>query len=275
MSKIIDKPIYKVYKHTSPSGKVYVGITSTSVERRWCKGNGYKRCKLFYRAIVKYGWNNIKHEIIADGLSAKEACALEIELIQHYKELGISYNASSGGETNQGYVATDKQREHARSIWKGKKIPRSIVEASIKTRTGVQCPLERRKLISQVLIEKYAKKVYKLDKLGNLLNVYNNAEEAAVDNNAQRHQIIQCCNKGALVFRDFYYLYEEEFLVQGITGRKLNQNRPIVMLKDGIELTKFNDVNHASKILGIPPNTIRDACLKCTKARGFNFRYLY
>lgn len=29
---------YTVYKHTSPNGKVYIGITKLSVERRWQEG---------------------------------------------------------------------------------------------------------------------------------------------------------------------------------------------------------------------------------------------
>ena len=44
-----------VYKHISPSEKVYIGITQTSPETRWAKGFGYRKCILFYRAILKYG----------------------------------------------------------------------------------------------------------------------------------------------------------------------------------------------------------------------------
>ena len=46
---------YTVYLHTSPSGKYYVGITGTSIEKRWKKnGEGYKN-QVFYKAIEKYG----------------------------------------------------------------------------------------------------------------------------------------------------------------------------------------------------------------------------
>ena len=64
---------YIVYKHTSPSGKVYIGITGRTVKERWGKnGNGYKYCPYFYRAIKKYGWDNIKHEILYEGLTEDE-----------------------------------------------------------------------------------------------------------------------------------------------------------------------------------------------------------
>lgn len=82
-----------LYRHTSPSGKVYVGITSKSVNKRWNGDRGYKTCIYFYNAILKYGWDNIKHEILFTDLEEKRAKSLEIELIRHYKSLGISYKS--------------------------------------------------------------------------------------------------------------------------------------------------------------------------------------
>lgn len=35
--------MYCVYKHTSPSGKVYIGITVQNPLYRWNKGNGKKK----------------------------------------------------------------------------------------------------------------------------------------------------------------------------------------------------------------------------------------
>ena len=66
-----------VYVHTTPSHKVYVGITSQNPIKRWNNGLGYNRQIYFYRAILKYGWDNIKHEIIVSGISGEEAKYLE------------------------------------------------------------------------------------------------------------------------------------------------------------------------------------------------------
>ena len=46
---------YTVYKHTSPSGKVYIGITCRKPKYRWNNGKGYKEKdqRLFYNAIKK------------------------------------------------------------------------------------------------------------------------------------------------------------------------------------------------------------------------------
>ncbi len=73
---------YTVYKHTSPSGKVYIGITKLGVERRWQGGRNYKNSTHFNSAIAKYGWDNIKHEVLCDGLSREDAENKEIELIK-------------------------------------------------------------------------------------------------------------------------------------------------------------------------------------------------
>ena len=62
-----------VYKHTSPSGKVYIGITKQKPEKRWGNGKNYAQNEYFFAAILKYGWGNFTHEIIADGLTREEA----------------------------------------------------------------------------------------------------------------------------------------------------------------------------------------------------------
>ncbi|MBO5037695.1 MAG: GIY-YIG nuclease family protein [Clostridia bacterium] len=89
-----------VYKHTSPSGKVYIGITK-DIRHRWRNnGAGYKGSTRIHNAILKYGWDNFKHEILFSGLSQKDACLKEIELIKHYQSTDIryGYNLQSGGQ---------------------------------------------------------------------------------------------------------------------------------------------------------------------------------
>ena len=91
---------YSVYKHTSPNGKVYIGITSRKPEQRWSNGSGYAKNKHFTHAINKYGWENIKHEILFSDLTKEEACQMEIELIVKFKsnDRRYGYNFGTGGE---------------------------------------------------------------------------------------------------------------------------------------------------------------------------------
>ena len=90
---------YRVYKHTAPNGKMYVGITSMKPEKRWRNGKGYQANEYFSNAIDKYGWDNFKHEVLVDGLSKEQAELVEQQLICYWdltnRENG--YNINHGG----------------------------------------------------------------------------------------------------------------------------------------------------------------------------------
>lgn len=93
---------WSVYKHTSPNGKVYIGITGQKPNERFGHdGSGYFRQKYFYSAIRKHGWNNFKHEILFKNLTKAEAEQKEIELIAIYKSdiHDFGYNLDHGGNT--------------------------------------------------------------------------------------------------------------------------------------------------------------------------------
>lgn len=92
--------MYRLYKHTFPNGKVYIGITSQPLEARFQNGNGYKKCPKMYNAILKYGWNNVEHELLYDGLSKQEAEEKEIETIAFYNSVVNGYNADHGGNVS-------------------------------------------------------------------------------------------------------------------------------------------------------------------------------
>ena len=90
---------FYVYKHTCQNEKIYIGITKQQPIKRWgYNGYGYRKNTLFYRAIQKYGWSNIKHEILYENLSKEEAEQKEIELIAQYKsnQKKYGYNIENG-----------------------------------------------------------------------------------------------------------------------------------------------------------------------------------
>lgn len=94
------KATYTVYIHIFPNGKKYIGITGTEPRKRWNCGHGYSSNEYMTRAIKKYGWDSIKHEILATGLTKEEAEAMEIELIAKHRsnDRRYGYNITSGGE---------------------------------------------------------------------------------------------------------------------------------------------------------------------------------
>lgn len=105
---------YVLYIHITPNKKVYIGISSKSnINERWRSGRGYQNNTYFYRAILKYGWKNIEHKILFDGLTEEEAKQKEIETIAKYKSNNkkFGYNLSIGGESSYGYKHTKEQIE--------------------------------------------------------------------------------------------------------------------------------------------------------------------
>lgn len=104
ISNINKEQCFKVYMHTSPNGKRYIGITrQENPERRWgSSGCGYVDNKHFWRAIQKYGWNNFLHEVLFDGLTKEEAEQKEKELIAYYDSTDQTkgYNITAGGGYN-------------------------------------------------------------------------------------------------------------------------------------------------------------------------------
>jgi group I intron endonuclease len=83
-----------IYKITSPIGKVYIGRTNNFSDRL----AQHKHCALtkkqknsLYKAIRKYGWDNMTKEIICE-VDSKDAQRIEEELILAYNSVRKGYN---------------------------------------------------------------------------------------------------------------------------------------------------------------------------------------
>jgi group I intron endonuclease len=88
---------YCIYKHTSPSGKSYIGQTK-NYEYRSKQHIKTKKCPLFRNAIDKYGWDNFTHEILKSELTIEEANLWEENLIKEHNTLSPNgYNLVNGG----------------------------------------------------------------------------------------------------------------------------------------------------------------------------------
>lgn len=151
---------YSVYKHTSPSGKVYIGITSKKPERRWAKGAGYKENPYMMKAVSKYGWDNFTHDILLTGLSKAEAEQAEVKLIRQYRsdERDFGYNIEHGGHavghapaetrarmsaSRMGHPTSEATRRKLSEAHRGVKCSPEHVEAirkAAKKRRGIPLP---------------------------------------------------------------------------------------------------------------------------------------
>ena len=120
---ILNDRKFIVYRHTCPNNKVYIGITCNSPNRRWRKGKGYHHNNHFTNAIKKYGWDNIKHEILYKNLTKEEAEQKEIELITKYNltDRRKGYNSSiGGGLSSLGHKVSKEARNKISQNNKGK-----------------------------------------------------------------------------------------------------------------------------------------------------------
>ena len=146
--------MYTVYMHKCPNGKVYIGITSRRPKARWVCGNGYIKNEHFYRAIQKYGWENIEHIIVEQNLPKKDAAELEIKLIKEYKsnDYKFGYNMSSGGEFGgSGVIVSQETRAKLSQKRKGRKMPEYVKNKISESLKGHYISEETKKKISQSL----------------------------------------------------------------------------------------------------------------------------
>lgn len=149
MNNMIENGNYCVYVHTSPSGKRYVGQTGTKPEKRWGKNganylkkerNGEYMHIAFARAILKYGWDNIEHEIIASNLTKEEADNFEKLLIEklNTKNRNYGYNLKDGGLGGGGF--SEETLKKMSEIHKGKKQSEETIRKRVEKLKGENNP---------------------------------------------------------------------------------------------------------------------------------------
>lgn len=150
---------YFVYIHTCPNGKKYVGTTTQKPERRWLNGRGYYYNEHFYKAILKYGWDNITHEVFEVN-SEREMYEQEVNLVKLFQSNNpeYGYNNSIGGDFSTRGLKRPRTAEvrKARSLlqkqkWQDPEYRKKISEAhkGKSHRKGKQHTEEARRKMSE------------------------------------------------------------------------------------------------------------------------------
>ena len=107
---------YKVYKITNMvNGKIYIGYTSQTLNRRFNQHKAKSKTNNLdnlHKAIVKYGFNNFKIELISSHNEMIDALNNEKKLIAEYNTIKNGYNISSGGEWGSKEKPTQIGRAH-------------------------------------------------------------------------------------------------------------------------------------------------------------------
>lgn len=115
-----------IYVHRTPNGLYYVGRSQKQISKRWKIGNGYNGTTL-EPYIEQYGWDNIEHLVIKDGLTKEEALQWEGRLIKMYTSIGCCINHfNSGGEWSKDHIKyKSKWQTNYRKTDKGKEVDKS------------------------------------------------------------------------------------------------------------------------------------------------------
>lgn len=92
---------YFVYQHVTPDGMYYFGVTKQKLYLRW-RPSAYKKTHL-QPHIEKFGWKNIKHQVLLRELTYEEAKKTENMLIVTAREDGVCINGRLSG-----FVSSDK-----------------------------------------------------------------------------------------------------------------------------------------------------------------------
>jgi len=110
---------WNIYKMTSPTDRVYIGVTSNITKRKAAySGLDCKSQPLLFKSIEKYGLSNLNFEIIDefDG-TLSEAKSKEMFWIRTYMSNYCKYpemrgmNLTDGGQGTLGYKVSDTQKE--------------------------------------------------------------------------------------------------------------------------------------------------------------------
>lgn len=190
---------YIVYEHVNKiNGKKYVGMTSQSLsERSGNYGTKYDSPN-FRNDIDLYGWDNFEHNIIAEGLTRKEAELLEKTLINYLdlKNPEKGYNMRNGGEG--GYFLGKHHTKDAK-----------ILISEARKRQGFS--EEHKKHISESkkgLKHPMAKKIYQYSKEGVLIKVWDYVTDASINLNIPKSNISDCALGKRKTAGGFVWRYE-------------------------------------------------------------------
>lgn len=207
---------YCVYMHTFPNGKRYIGITGNPVKKRWKRGKNYRNNIYMMRAVDKYGWDNINHEVIAFELSKEEAEAKEREMIALYKSNTPEggYNITSGGECigKHSEETINKLREIRSWLEQNPEYKRHMSESHkgiAPPNKGVPMSEEQKRKISLAkrgCVGHGQKKVLCVE----TGIVYDSLTEAAEKTGSRIEKIVDVCKHSRHTTNGFHWEYMEE-----------------------------------------------------------------
>lgn len=259
---------YKVYKHIFPNGKCYIGITGrNNVESRWGRnGNAYHGQTYIVNAIQKYGWNNIKHEILFDNLTKEEAEHKEIELIALCKsnQKNYGYNIELGGKL------TGNKSPQGREILRNKMIINNPMKNRVIS-SKVSAALTGKHL-TEICKNKISENSIRRRKIICLNNgkIFNMITDASKEYNIDKASISKVCSKNRSSVGGYLFAYLED------NNKQIKKNKSIksVICVETNEI--FNSITDAKNKFGYKSvSSISNVLNNRGKtANGYHWKYV-
>ena len=239
---------YKLYIHKFPNGKVYVGITMQDVEKRWENGFGYRGQPCVFNAIMKYGWQNIEHIVLFDGLSKEEAEEKEIALIRLYDSTNRDkgYNIANGGS------CAGKHSDYVKA----------------KISEGVKAA--------------YNRPDYRKKRIDALKNAFSSEEYLEMRSELTKKQwqredyrkLMSSVHKGKVVSEETKNKMSKAKIGKHMGAENHNSRAIIQYTKDGVFVAIFDSARTAQRETGVNNAKICDCCKGRRKTSG-GFRWEY
>lgn len=222
-----DLKVGVVYKYTCPKGKIYIGQTYNEKKRKSQHKNGTIKDtnSKFGQALLKYGYENFKYEVIIkfnptlDKEKLKRVLhKLERRYIKIYNSIENGYNITKGGlgvlglkhseetckkmgNSRVGHIVTEETRK-------------KISESNLGKNLGGTMSEEAK--INMHNSAKNKKKVLQLELDGTIINTFDSIASAAdsIENSTatkktKNNRISDVCNGRRKLAYDFIWKFEE------------------------------------------------------------------
>ena len=198
-------------------------------------GHGYDGT-YFGNAVKKYGWKNIKHEILFTGLCEKEAKDKEVELIAKYNSFDrkYGYNLTKGGDGTVGRKNTEDQIQKLKDL--------------------------------------LSKPVYQRELHGTFVKKWNSLREIERETGFYRQNIAACCNKKVFQAHGYLWSFDKNYIAK----KKKRKNCKTVYQYDldGNLIKIWESLTEIEKNLGYTKNSISGCCLgKVLSSHGYIWSY--
>ena len=302
---------FKIYKHTSPSGKVYIGQTQAeNVIQRWRNGGkGYFRTNpktgeyqqpAMINAINKYPWNDWEHEIIDQCDTLEEADKLEEYYIALYKsnDPKYGYNITKGGKGHNGQPMSDitktKLSIAIKELWEDQEYRQKVIDG----RKGIPMHENTRKALleantgrKQTDETKYKLKIAHANPIlqftlsGEFIKEYINASDVLKEISSIKSvtSITNNCKGKSKKCNNFLFLYKSDYesnpqllqeRLQNLNSRKKSAKPILQFTVEGNFIKEYPSITDASLETGIKFTSISNCVSGYSKTSGgFVWKY--